>query len=297
VTVFRFQVLSAEATQLAFKPAADCVSYTDGRCETVPAACCNPNDNPPCTVCSFARTRVVGGPYPGGDATGALGGPATVEISDCPEPTVVTEGCRYLGVTPTEGPESVALYVTGVDTEVACVEGYVQSDGKLGSVSSPFYQSPAAWGSVHVRGADIMPGMTYNVQADCSPADPGSSLSGPAGDTLFAWGDANNSAGGVVDFTDITLVVDGFQGRYHALNRPCGTDAECADVAGSYHETCDTVEGLCIRTTLENVDLIGAQYPDLAGCSPDRLIDFTDITFVVNAFQAKAYPIQCRPCP
>lgn len=284
VTVFRFKVIgSGPSTQVLMAPAAPCNPH-DGCGSPGSPYCCNPPD---CTVCSFARTQVVGGPYPGGDATGTIGGPASIQISDCPAPTAEVEGCRYIGVTPAEGPESVALLVTGVDDDVSCVSSYVQVNGTLGA--NPYFQAPQDWGAVHVRGEKLWSEMTYNVQADCSPpANPGTNLSSPVSATLRMWGDVNLDYW--VDFTDITLVVDGLRGLFHAADRPCTTDANCFNVAASYHQECDTSEGLCIRITLQDVDINGE------GCTPDAVVDFLDILWCVDAFRGIPYPCPVS-CP
>jgi hypothetical protein len=288
VTKFRFQLLRAGTTQVGLLEAADCKTYTDGRCELVEDACCNP---PTCTSCSFARSRVVGGPYPGGDATGTIGGPVTVNIvSGCDAPTVSAEGCRYLKVTPDPGADPVALFVTGVnppptgDPNVSCVAKYVQTDGKLGSAA--VYRTPTEWGTVHVRGSEIRSSGSYNVQADCKPSDPGDLLSSTVTAKAWKWGETNGD--GTVDFVDITRVVDGFRSVWHNMGRPCTTDAECTTVIP--HRKCDTGVGYCLAITIENVDVYGG-----TGCTPDRVVDFVDITREVDAFMGKVYP--CPPCP
>jgi hypothetical protein len=204
-----------------------------------------------------------------------------------PVPTVKAEGCRYLGVTPQAGPASVALLVTGVDPDVSCVSAYVQGDGTLGL--SPTFRGTQDWGTVHVRGADLMSDRRYEVRADTYALDPGSHLSEPAADKLWRWGETNLD--GTADFLDITRAVDGFRGVWHNLGRPCTTDADCATVLP--HRKCDTQKGYCLAITLENVDVYGSASPQ---CTPDRVLNFDDITRTVDAFVGRPYPCPVS-CP
>lgn len=178
----------------------------------------------------------------------------------------------------------MAFYVVGVDPLVTCVEGYVQVNGTLGA--DPVYETPEQWGKVHLRGANLRSGNTYSVRADCQPWAPGSVLSTAVTGALWRWGDTN--ADGLVDFVDITRLVDGFRGVWYNLGRPCSSDAECTMVLP--HKKCDLGSGYCLAITLENVDIYGS-----TGCTPDRQTDFTDITRGVDAFVGRAYP--CPPCP
>ena len=128
--------------------------------------------------------------------------------------------------------------------------------------------------------------MTYAVQADCYPDEPGLMLSDPATATLWRWGDVNND--GVVDFVDITMVVEGFRHEFDTPF-PCSTDEDCSWFLGPF-ATCDTSTGRC-KSTIENLDIMGG-----FGCPPDGVIDFTDITRDVDAFKNRPDP--CRGvCP
>jgi hypothetical protein len=197
--------------------------------------------------------------------------------SDCPAPTVVAEGSRYFAVTPAEGLEQVGLYVKGVDPDVACIEGYVFSDGRLYE-DLPYFQpsGPAGWGMVHVHGAQLVAGRTYEFRADCNPDAPGTNQSPPASATLWRWADVDDT--GVVDILDVTRILDGFRGLFHTL--PCQSDADCSSVLPHY--TCDLSVHRCLWITLQNVDIVGAGYHQ---CSPEKLISITDATVCLDAFR------------
>ncbi len=178
-----------------------------------------------------------------------------VDPSACQAPTVAGEGSRSLLVTPTE-PNPHALLVGGdvADASVNCVSLYVQADATLGS--SPVFMTPAQWGAVALTGDQIIPDTTYAVRADCgSPGNPELSL--PAEATTWTWGDIDNND--LVNFVDINLVVQGFQGDF-------------------------------TNVTLERVDL----HP----CAPNRVINFSDINWDVRAFQGAPFTDNCAaPCP
>jgi hypothetical protein len=197
-----------------------------------------------------------------------LAGPvATVTVFDpvaCTEPVVVPDGGRYLVVEPT-GTASQALLVTGDagDPDVSCVSLYVQEDGTLGS--TPVFQTPAEWGSaVPVHGLEIIPGTTYQVQADCgSPGEP--ELSTPASGATWLWGDievdiVTGEPNNIVNIGDVLASVQAFTGDYS-------------------------------QTTLERVDL--------EPCEPDYFMNIGDVLWAVNAFTGQTFEEQnCPPpCP
>jgi hypothetical protein len=67
-------------------------------------------------------------------------------------------------------------------------------------------------------------------------------------DDTYRWGDINND--GIVDFQDISLVVDAFR----------------------------------------NVFVLPLEAYDVFGCIPSNRIDFSDISWVVDAFRGLPYP-------
>ncbi len=256
---------------------------------------------------SQTKTFVASGSTTGDNVTGDLGDPAEIEIAcvegsdcpldicedgvcmSCPPPTIVTEGPRYFGVTPQEGPLEVAIRITGVDPDVSCVSGYVQADGKLGTLGDPVYLPPGAggWGTAHVRGADLMSGMTYAAQADCDPQHPGVSLSEPVSDKLWRWGDVDDN--GVVEILDAVRILDGFRGMFHTI--PCDIDQDCIDRPVPPYFTCDLDVHKCRWIYLENVDIYGS-----ATCTPNRVIEIVDVTLCLDAFRGYADPCAVS-CP
>ncbi len=174
-------------------------------------------------------------------------------------PLMTAEGSRYLSVELVGTADSFALYFTGdsEDTAVACVGAYVQADGTLDA--SALFRTTTEWGStVHVTGEEILPGTTYSIQVDTGT--PGSPILGPpAAAQTWAWGDIDLNE--IVNFTDINLVVQGFQGDF-------------------------------TNVSLENVDL--------DPCVPNGVINFADINKDVQAFQGIPYAAAtgCAvPCP
>ncbi|UCC30747.1 MAG: hypothetical protein JSU86_00420, partial [Phycisphaerales bacterium] len=175
-------------------------------------------------------------------------------------PVVEALGGRHLSVTaqPNAAPDPVALLLTSPDW--TCLSKYIDVDGWL--VLDPVYQMPNDWGTVIVKGVDIVPSSTYNVAAEC-----GAHLSAPGSDTTWVWGDvvgrfidgAWTPGNGVVDIRDFTAMVEGFQ---HLDTAP----------------------------PIEWTDL----HPCIPG--PDGVINIPDMTYVVDAF--KGFPYPCPgPCP
>ncbi len=161
-----------------------------------------------------------------------------------PRPIVDPMGSRYLAITPVVGSSTQALIVTGEPSNptMACLSMYVQSDGTLGP--DPVYLSPGEWGTTYVHGPAILPSTTYLIQADLLAGNGQPLTSSAATVTTWAFGDVDNN--GVVNFSDISLVVHGFQGDFSAASR-------------------ETV--------------------DLEPCLPNGVIDFNDISETVKAFQ------------
>jgi hypothetical protein len=176
----------------------------------------------------------------------------------CSPPSVAAEGCRYLLVTPVGG-ETQALLVSGDpnDPTVSCVSSYVQADGTLGP--DPVFQSPAEWGTVAVRGAELIPEFSYRVHGDCGlPGSP--EPSEPAIATLGDWGEVESPPNELVGLGDIMLLIFAYQGNWD-------------------------------NVTLERADL--------SPCVPDRVIGVGDILAAISAFQGSSYADgSCSmPCP
>ena len=251
------------------------------------------------------RTKIAGGVTPGEDVLGSLGAPQAVFVdctidADCPvgiclggtcgtapPPTLEAVGPRYIEVTPQDMAGDIAILVTGVDPEVACLSQYVRDDGRL--ADAPYFQppGPAGWGTVNVRGEKLVSGFTYNVQIDVDPQNPGISLSQPVAVTLWGFGDVDNVGG--VDIIDITRIIDGFQAAWNSVT-PCTTDADCSTVRPNFE--CDTSAGFCVWITVENVDIKGS-----STCLPERVIDIIDITVDIDAFSGQPDVCAEVACP
>lgn len=169
------------------------------------------------------------------------------ELNDscgCQDPFIISEGCRYIAITPASGQRPVAFLVTGnpADSSVACVSAYVQADGTLGP--NPVFQTPAQWDTVHLSNQEIIPSRTYRVVADCRdvPTDP-ENLSIAVTTTTWRWSDVNNDSRANID--DVLIVVTAWLGGFNGVS-------------------------------LYNVDL--------TGCQVNRSVDIDDVLQSVNAF-------------
>jgi hypothetical protein len=251
------------------------------------------------------RTKVASGSEPGVDVMGRLGTPLLLDVEcvsgvdcpfgvcvdgeciSCPAPTVEVLASRYVAVTPAEGTPPVAIRVEGVGPDVSgCVE-YVGFGGLLANTTTPRSEPPGfgGWGTAIVRGANLLGGRTYDVYADCDPANPGMSLSEPVPAILWRSGDVNNN--GVVDIIDATQILDAFRGVFYTI--ACASDADCVVVRP--HKWCDPAVGRCLWVTIENADLIG----DI-GCLPNGVISIVDVTYDLDRF--RGLPDPCVPsCP
>lgn len=134
-------------------------------------------------------------------------------ICDVQPPVAGAIGPRYLEVTPAPSVVPVALAVTSDDA--GCLAGtYIDldSDPELADegigilVGSPVYRTPEEWGTIQVRGLEIVPGYSYQVT---TIVEAGAELSSEAFST-HAHGDIDNN--GLANFADIQSVVFGFQG-------------------------------------------------------------------------------------
>ena len=141
-----------------------------------------------------------------------------------------------------------------------------------------------------MRGAGLIGGMTYAVQADCDPENPGVSLSDPVTATLWHFGDTNNTPTQPhVEILDAVRVLDGFRGMYHTtFPAECNTDQECDIVMP--HQHCDLDVHKCRWIYLEEVDLYGS-----GDCKPNRVIEIIDAVYSLDGFRGR--DDLCVPCP
>lgn len=216
----------------------ECVAGTD----PCPGQVCDENND----VCVDCLVNGDCGP-------GQVCNPSTHECETIPlAPTVEAAGARYLAVTPAAGADPIALRVQSVS--VACLPLYADAAGYL--VETPVYQTPAAWGTVHVGDREILPSVTYEVHAETQSG----LLSATAGSaTTHDWGNVNNQNG--IDIYDILCVLDGYSGNFD----DCSLYAD--DLAGELAD---------IHT-------------------PDRLVDLLDIASVLDAYSGLAYA-DADPC-
>jgi hypothetical protein len=194
----------------------------------------------------------------------AVSDPATLTIVECGPPGVGVAGCRHLAVTP-QPPDfvpPVALQVTSPD--FPCLSKYVDADGHL--VDNPVFRTIEVWGTVYAGDLNVVPSTTYEVRTDFgSPSIP--SLSEATVIVTPPWGDAVGEftgtewspADGVVNFNDISAVVDRFK------DLPSAPPLAWCD-----------------------------NYPE----SPDGVISFDDISQTVDAYRGLPCPFDGPdPCP
>ena len=163
-----------------------------------------PNDFIPLT--STVRLRFIADDSGSGSIVEAAIDDFMISTLDCglatiPIPAVASAGSRYLSVTPEAGDDPIALRITSPD--LTCIIKFVDADGLL--VDFPVLRTPAEWGTVLVRGEEIIPEVTYFVQAE----DAASNRSDVAEATTDKWGDADLST--VVNINDAFLGIKAFQ--------------------------------------------------------------------------------------
>ena len=185
-------------------------------------------------------------------------------VTGPPAPAVAAAGCRYLAITPQPWGSDVALQLTGLtcfgvedSPDVGCVSLYVQANGRLGA--TPFYRSVANWGTVFVFGPEIVPSAPYTARAVDAQVG-----AGPANQVALTrkWGDTNGDD--TVNQADIDCAVSAFQGVYAAT-----CTKQSADVFG-------TIGGA-------------------SQCTPNGLVNFMDISKVVDAVNHAPFPCS-GPC-
>lgn len=74
-------------------------------------------------------------------------------------------------------------------------------------MSTPVFQAPGQWATMHVRGEAIIPDTTYTIQAQTTEA----STAGVSTAT-WVWGDVTNDR--VVSLDDMMWIIAGFQGDF-----------------------------------------------------------------------------------
>lgn len=181
----------------------------------------------------------------------------------CLPPIVSAVGGRYLAISPQFSIPNVPLALQIKAVCPLATPKYLLAPGGpfhvAKTVEDPAlaaWLTPAQWGqTIYVTGFEIAPGQTYEVQADCGlPDNPVLTQASTA--TTFLWGDVisrTNAGGppdGVIDFTDVSALVDGFR---------------------------------ALPTAQPMYRL------DLFGCQPNQIIDFIDIAGGVDAFRGASY--------
>jgi len=187
-----------------------------------------------------------------------------------PPPQIEAAGARYLKLVAQPWSQPIALQVLGfpcsfftspcpgVDCPaVDCVIGYVQPDGLLGP--SPIFRPWEEWGTVFVRGAEIVPDASYTARAVDPIQGPGPAL---AVVKTYRWGDTDGDCD--VDMADLNCILDAFAGN---------------------------VSGAC---TLQSADLRQTADP----CEPpDQLVNIFDLLAALDGFAGAPFPcpFPCSP--
>ncbi|MCH7839791.1 MAG: hypothetical protein IID38_06105, partial [Planctomycetes bacterium] len=169
------------------------------------------------------KTLVAGAaPHPGANLLRNIGAPAQINIIQCQPPaSVAAVGPRYLEIIPSAGTTPVALQVNGdpndanwscltqyvqapagqciggsnnerpCTDDVDCTNGICQSFARLGP--DVVKLTPAEWGTVYVRGANLQPSTFYEVRSDCGSVA-GQTVSSAMPAALWFWGDTEKSS-------------------------------------------------------------------------------------------------------
>lgn len=201
--------------------------------------------------------------------TGPPGDPPVYTPCRSMRPSGADAGSRCISVRPPDTDAPMALLVRGwpAEEDVSCVWGYVQSEGRLGAL--PVHQTRDEWGTVTVCDEAIIPSVAYTVEGEFeNGGDP--SMLAEVCVIMASWGDtvghfadgAWTPPDGMVDFNDITSLVDAFR---HLPTAP----------------------------PTYRADLVGASGTE---CIPDMNIDFLDISAAVEAFRGHDY-WETASCP
>jgi hypothetical protein len=127
-------------------------------------------------------------------------------------------------------------------------------------VATAVFRNRSAWGTVRVRGTELLPSKKYYAYTECDFGGGNRKFSAPVAVNLWRWSDNDNNL--LVNFTDIAREVDGFRGFF----------------SGSL--------------TRQQTDLRGTS----ADCNPDAAVNFADIGAAVDTFQGDPFPCSA-PCP
>jgi hypothetical protein len=205
----------------------------------VETQCCNPGNGDVVTIDDGDDCTT--------DVCSAANGQVTRSVAT---PTASEAGPRVISAAPAACDSAVALLVTSDDHP--CLSLYVDENGNLGD--TPVFQTPATWTTVNIRAEELVPSSSYRVQTESSTGV----LSDGSVASTWVWGDVDNN--GVVNFADVQLIVNVFQG----------------DLSGA------TVEAA-----------------DLEPCLPNAVINLADAQRGIQAFQLQTYEdTGCPdPCP
>lgn len=261
--------------------------------------------------CVFDHTCVSANGNPCENGAGC--NEANDDCGGCLTPTATGVGGRYLQVVPNpaQGSTPVAVLIEGDcdESAVSCVSKYLaprcvggtndglscQSDancpklcqggtnhgnpcatdancpagscrgacdkGFLGDV--PAYLPGSSWGTVQVHGADIRPNALYHVYSVCNFGSP-VTVSAASRIRTPKWGDTNNDPLHVIDFADISAVVNAFRNFYSPLETYQSTN-----IMGSGANACGDVQ---------------------LGCVGQECLNFGDVAGAVDAFRGVQYP-------
>jgi hypothetical protein len=181
-------------------------------------------------------------------------------------PLVTAFQPRYVLVTPQPagGVPPIALRMTSPD--YPCLDRYINASGLL--VSSPVFRTPDQWGTVLVRGANIIPDTRYQVVAECGAftSPPGQAKTSRWGDVVgpLVGGQWSNPDGSVDITIDVTAILEAFR------NGP-------------------------LAPAVYRVDLVGVGQTGI-DCRPDGRIDIIDVTVDLDAFRGLSYT-KTTGCP
>ena len=160
---------------------------------------------------------------------------------------VISEGSRYVAVTPPVNLPAVALRISAAG--IACLPKYVDAAGEL--ASSPVFQSSSQWGTILVKARQIVPDTLYTVTAEAMGGEPVATGSALTAD----WGNADGQ--GDVNVFDIICVLDGTQAIFTRCSLPADDQAPGAPDG--------VVDFGDILATLDAFS--GRPYPDLDPCA------------------------------
>lgn len=158
---------------------------------------------------------------------------AVTAPTGCAAALVTSAGPRYLEIDSGLGLDTVAFHVAGdaTDPTSSCVDGYIQSDGTLGTTA--VFQPRDVWGSMTLSGSGIIPSTRYAIRAECG-SNVSAVASTPRSATTWRRGDTDNNL--TVDFNDIARIVAGFLVEYGTGDPPL--TVEMVDLAGYVNERC-----------------------------------------------------------